>query len=135
MPRCRYIASTSAAITLGAVLLMTLVAPPATTPARAEEPVSHQHSAAPFVSKAQIRRFKAALRLTAEQERYWPPVAAALRNVRLGRRPMAAASNAVRLWAFVSAAKPLFDTLSIEQRRVARRLVERLGFGAFVATL
>jgi hypothetical protein len=136
MVRCRHHTSIGAAVALGAVLLVAAAATPLTTAAAAgaDEP-SYRYSQGTFVSSAQIRRFKAALRLTAEQEQYWPPVAAALRHVRLRRRSMAAANEAVRLWALVAAAKPLFDTLNVEQKRVARRLVEALGFGAFIATL
>jgi hypothetical protein len=88
-----------------------------------------------YLSNAQIGRYKVALRLTAEQERYWPAVAAALRNMRVGNRAMAVAANALGLRQLVTAARPLFERLDDGQKQVAMRLVEQLGFGAFVAAL
>jgi hypothetical protein len=88
-----------------------------------------------FISNAQINRFKAALRLTAEQERHWPAIAAALRKMRLDSRAAAFANNALSMRQLVAAARPLFHTLDDNQKRVAMQLVQSLGFGAFVAAL
>jgi hypothetical protein len=87
------------------------------------------------ISNAQIGRLKAALRLTREQERHWPAVATALRHVRLGNQATAVAVNALGLQELVSAARPLFQSLDDNQKLVALRLVDSLGFGAFVAAL
>jgi hypothetical protein len=88
-----------------------------------------------LMSEAQIRRFKVALRLTAEQERHWPAVASVLRTMRLGNRAMAMMANSMSLQELVSAATPLFHSLDDGQKQVAMRLVQRLGFGALVAAL
>jgi hypothetical protein len=88
-----------------------------------------------LMSERQIRRFKSALRLTAEQERHWPAVASVLRTMRLGNRAMAMMANSMSLQQLVSAATPLFHSLDDGQKQVALRLVERLGFGPFVAAL
>jgi len=87
------------------------------------------------MSEAQIRRFKAALRLTAEQERHWPAVAPVLRTMRIGNRAAAMVTNAMSLQRLVSVARPLFHSLDDGQKQVALRLVQSLGFGPFVAAL
>lgn len=87
------------------------------------------------MSEAQIRRFKAALRLTAEQERHWPEVASVLRTMQLGNRAAAMVTNAMSLQRLVSVARPLFHSLDDGQKKVALRLVQSLGFGPFVAAL
>ena len=88
-----------------------------------------------FMTEAQIKRFKMALRLNAEQKRYWPAVASVLRTMRLGNRAMAVANNALSLRRLVSAATPLFRSLDDGQKQTALRLVRSLGFGPFVAAL
>ena len=123
---------------VGAVALATAATSLTTTAVRAEESeyLQRQHlQTGAFLSNTQIGRYKAALRLNAEQERYWPAVAAALRNVRVGNRVVAVAANALGLRQLVTAARPLFERLDDSQKQVAMRLVEQLGFGAFVAAL
>lgn len=88
-----------------------------------------------LMSERQIRRFKAALRLNADQERYWPAVASVLRTMRLGNRAAAMVTNATSLPRLVSVARPLFHSLDDGQKQVALRLVQSLGFGSFVAAL
>jgi hypothetical protein len=119
---------------VGAVALAIAGTSLVTTAVRADE-LAFYHRNSVFISEAQIRRFKAQLRLNVEQERHWPAVAAALRNMRLGNRAAAIAANAFGLSQIVSAARPLFHTLDDEQKRIALRLVQSLGFGAFVAAL
>jgi hypothetical protein len=122
----------------GAVLLAAGMTSLAGTVVRAEEYAHVQRQslqAGTVISNAQISRFKAALRLTAEQERHWPAVAAALRSMRLGNRMVEVAANAFGVRRLVSAARPLFESLNDDQKLVALRLVESLGFGAFVAAL
>jgi len=87
------------------------------------------------MSEAQMRRFKAALRLTAEQERHWPAVASVLRTMRTGNQAMAMMVNSMSLQELISAATPLFHSLDDGQKEVALRLVQRLGFGPLVAAL
>ena len=120
---------------VGAVALATAGTSLGTSAVRAQEIGYIQRQVGVAMSGAQIGRFKAALRLTREQERHWPAVAAALRHIRLGGRAAAVAVNSLGLQRLVSAAMPLFETLNEDQKRVALRLVESLGFGAFVAAL
>jgi hypothetical protein len=123
---------------VGAVALATAGTLAAPTVVHAEEgqAVERQYArAGGFVSEAQIRRFKAALRLTAEQERHWPAVASVLRTMRLGNQAMAVMANSMSLRQLVSAATPLFHSLDDDQKQVALRLVQSLGFGPLVAAL
>jgi hypothetical protein len=120
---------------VGAVALATAGTGLATSTVRAEEVGYVQRQVGVAMSSAQIGRFKAALRLSREQERHWPAVAAALRHIRVGGRAAAVAINSWSLQQLVSAAMPLFETLDENQKRVALRLVESIGFGAFVAGL
>jgi hypothetical protein len=108
---------------------------PVTSVRAGEGGYAQTHEASGFMTEGQIRRMKAALRLSAEQERHWPAVASALRGIRLGNRATAVAYNAFGLQRLVSAAMPLFRTLDDDQKRVAMQLVDSLGFGAFVAAL
>lgn len=123
---------------VGAVALATTVGSLAPTAVRADESVfqrQHVQQVGAFISDAQIGRFKAALRLTVEQERHWPAVAAALRRMRLGTQAAALAADSFSLRRLVSAAKPLFYSLDDNQKRVALQLVQSLGFGSLVAAL
>ena len=122
----------------GAVVLAAGMTSLATTAVRADESGSFQQrylQAGTPVTTAQISRFKAALRLTAEQQRHWPAVAAALRDMRLGNRATTVALNAFGLQRLVAAATPLFRSLDDDQKQVALQLVDSLGFGAFAAAL
>jgi hypothetical protein len=83
---------------------------------------------------AQIARIKTALRLTREQERYWPPVEAALRDIvaqmphDTGRR--AASPPPVdqdRVQRLTSAAMPLIMTFDEAQKREVRRIARNMG--------
>jgi hypothetical protein len=121
----------------GVVALATTGATLTTTTVRADESRYHQQpvQVGIMLSDAQITRYKAALRLNAEQERYWPAVAAALRSMRVGNRMAALAANSLGLRQLMSAARPLYDRLDDGQRQVAMRLVQSLGFGSFAAAL
>jgi hypothetical protein len=123
---------------VGAIALATTGTFPVSTAVHAEERTSVERQyarAGGFMSEAQIRRFKAALRLTAEQERHWPAVASVLRTMRIGNRAAAMVTNAMSLQRLVSVARPLFHSLDDGQKQVALRLVQSLGFGPFVAAL
>jgi hypothetical protein len=83
---------------------------------------------------AQVARIKTALRLTREQERYWPPVEAALRDIvaqmphDTGRR--AASPPPVdqgRVERLTSAAMPLIMTFDEAQKREVRRIARNMG--------
>ena len=100
-----------------------------------------------LLSESQIIRFKTALRLDREQERYWPAVATALRGLRreasqdaglvrqLADRATEIAVEALGLRRLMSAAMPLYERLDDSQKQVALRIVTSMGFGGFVAAL
>ena len=108
-----------------------------------------QVSASSSMAESRIAQFKAALRLSPEQERHWPRVAAALRQIvqsynsdesnsgGLMRRIGTSASNVVlsadALRHLVSAAQPLMKTLDSEQKQHALVLARHMGFGGVAA--
>jgi hypothetical protein len=87
------------------------------------------------LTRAQIGHVKAALRLTREQEQYWLPVEAALRDltgrgvhgVTVAARP--AVLDQAKLQRLVSAAMPLLMTLDDGQKRHAAALARSMGLG------
>lgn len=97
---------------------------------------------------ARVAAIKAGLKLTAEQERLWPPVEDAIRSAaaerfsrveqrremrenrqqadfmqRLERRSTRMTENAQRTNALATALRPLWDTFSEDQKRIAPRLM------------
>ena len=108
-----------------------------------------QVSASSSMAESRIAQFKAALRLSPEQERHWPRVAAALRQIvqsynsdesnsgGLMRRIGTSASNVVlsanALRHLVAAAQPLMKTLDPEQKQHALVLARHMGFGGVAA--
>ncbi|MGH7247877.1 MAG: hypothetical protein ACREH9_07205 [Pseudomonadota bacterium] len=84
---------------------------------------------------AQIATIKRRLHLTPEQERMWPPVEVALRNIalareRAARRPGALAAidaNSAEVQQFKYAAMPLLMSFSDEQTDEARNLARAMG--------
>jgi hypothetical protein len=87
------------------------------------------------LTSAEIVRVKSSLRLTAEQERAWPPVETALAEmgrqqialIRRGQQPRISPTDwpPGRLYA---AAGPLLQTLRPDQKEAVRRLCRSLGF-------
>jgi zinc resistance-associated protein len=97
-----------------------------------------------------IARFKAALRLTPDQERHWPRVESALREIarnsdqaegteqrgmlrRIGTRATEMVLSAAAVKRLVSAAQPLMKTLDDEQKSKAMQLARAMGFGSVAA--
>ena len=95
-----------------------------------------------------IARFKAALRLTPDQQRHWPRVEAALRAMdrnkdaddgdrgmlrRIGHRAVDLVISAASIQRLVSAARPLMKTLDDEQRSQALVLARAMGLGSVAA--
>lgn len=97
-----------------------------------------------------IARFKAALRLTPDQERHWPRVESALRDIargseqadggeqrgmlrRIGSRATEMVLSAAAMKRLVSAAQPLMKTLDDEQKSKALQLARAMGFGSVAA--
>jgi hypothetical protein len=93
-----------------------------------------------------VVRIKSVLRLTSEQERYWPPVEAALRNIarqqaqvepagfvrRISRRVVAVVLNSAAVERLAVAARPLIAKLDQEQMRAASGLAQEMGLGPVV---
>jgi len=100
-------------------------------------PVAH----AGFVlTDGQIHRMKATLRLTRLQERYWPPIEAALHELarELSHKSAAgegraAAVDQARVQRLASVAYPLLMTLDESQKRDAMAFVRAMGLGDLVA--
>jgi hypothetical protein len=91
--------------------------------------------------QAQIVQMKAALKLTRDQEPYWPPVEALLRDIARQQaklRPAAAQPGAngpvkmiihdADMQRLTSVAFPLLVALREDQRRDALRLAQAMGF-------
>jgi hypothetical protein len=92
--------------------------------------------------EARIAGVKASLRLRADQERYWPRIASAIRAYANRPRPNGdssegalkrAATKALYAQRIASAAAPLMKVLDSEQRQVAVGLIQALGFGHLAA--
>jgi hypothetical protein len=90
------------------------------------------------ITNAQISQFKATLRLTAAQERYWAPVEAALRDmgnrqaqrVASGgfvQRLKAITLDAAGLRRLTSAAMPLLKSLDDDQKQSAMHVARAMG--------
>jgi hypothetical protein len=93
-----------------------------------------------------IVRIKSALRLTPEQEAYWPPVEAALRGVarqqahsepsgfvrQFSRRVVSIVLNSAAVERLAVAVRPLVAKLSEEQMRSACGLAREMGLGPVV---
>jgi len=106
-----------------------------TLPAAAQEIISeapakpaHVSAFRTAMSEVAILRYRAALKLTASQEKYWPAVASALR--RLAREPNVD-ENAVRR--FVPAVSPLLATLDDSQKQTAMTLVRQSGLAQYAS--
>ena len=96
------------------------------------------------IPRINITRIKSILKLTAEQQAYWPPVEAALRD--LARRQAAEANSLVtRVSSFVTdsrtiakigaAARPLVRVLDDRQKADAVMLVREMGLGHVLAAM
>ncbi|MGN6284286.1 MAG: hypothetical protein ACTHM2_03950 [Afipia sp.] len=80
------------------------------------------------MSEVAILRYRAALKLTAAQEKYWPAVASALRA--LAREPQI---NEAAVRRFAPAASALFASLDDHQRQVAMGLVQKAGLTQYAS--
>ena len=83
----------------------------------------------PVVTAGHIAGLKAALRLTSEQQRYWPAVASALRAIS-GR-----SANADAVSRVISAAQPLINSLTAQQRQAGMRVIRASGFSSLASAL
>ncbi len=128
-----------------------LVAKPRAEPRVTVSPALPPISKAPVLSAsrydglltaAEINRIKLSLKLTSEQESYWPPVAAILRE--LGQQQMSQVDagqkldysmNGAMAQRFYFAASPLLQTLSEEQKSEVRRRARMMGLEAYASYL
>jgi hypothetical protein len=101
----------------------------ASTPARATKPVSTN-----VFNDAQIASIKARLRLTADQQRYWPAVETALRGItyskdssRKSSKLAAVDPNSPAIQQLKSAAMPLIMSFSEQQKDEVRQLARLMG--------
>jgi hypothetical protein len=114
------------------IVLMSMSAPAFAQEASVETTQSIDHTAKPSMfrsamSEVAILRCRAALKLRAEQEKYWPAVASALRS--LSRGPVT--EDTVRRAA--PAMSPLLATLDDHQRQVAMSFAQRAGLAQYAA--
>jgi hypothetical protein len=96
-----------------------------------------------------IARVKHALHLTAEQERYWPPVESALRGIarrqahaeagglvhRISHRVVSIVLNGTAVRRLAVAARPLIAALRDDQKQSAVALAQEMGLGPVLAAL
>jgi hypothetical protein len=80
------------------------------------------------MSEVAIMRYRAALKLKAEQAKYWPAVASALRV--LAREPQV---NEAAVRRFAPAASALFASLDEDQKRTAMGLVQSAGLQQYAS--
>ena len=105
---------------------------------RAAEPHRTANPRGAVFNDAQIASVKQRLNLTPSQERMWPPVEAALRELAY-KKPAAGAArptldpNSPEVARLKSAAIPLVMSFSFEQQRELRTLAHLIGLGSMVA--
>lgn len=80
------------------------------------------------MSEVAILRYRASLKLRAEQQKYWPAVANALRI--LAREPQV---NEAAVRRFAPAASALFASLDENQKQTAMGLVQRAGLTQYAS--
>jgi len=80
------------------------------------------------MSEVAIVRYRASLKLKAEQMKYWPAVASALRT--LAREPQL---NEAAVRRFAPAASALFASLDEDQKRTAMGLVQKAGLQQYAS--
>ena len=80
------------------------------------------------MSEVAILRYRSALKLKAEQEKYWPAVASALRA--LAREPQVTEASVRR---FAPAVAPLLATLDDNQRQVAMTIAQKAGLTQYAS--
>lgn len=120
---------------------------PAMSAAHASESASF--GAEQGATSIDVGRIKRVLRLRVQQERYWPPVEAALRNLarrqaqsepgglvhRISRRVVAVVLDSAAIQRLAAAARPLIAVLDAEQMQAASGLAQEMGLGPVVAAL
>ncbi len=95
-----------------------------------------------MLTAIEIRRMRMSLRLTREQEPYWPPVEQALMEIsaqqaamlRAGQDPKDAIGIAAGMRVY-SAARPLLDQLREDQKALVRARARAMGFGSIAGSI
>jgi hypothetical protein len=96
-----------------------------------------------------VARIKSVLHLTPEQEPYWPPVEAALRDLarrqapaesaglmrRIGSKVVSIVLDSTAIHRLAVAARPLIARLDATQMQAAHGLAQEMGLGPVVAAL
>ena len=96
-----------------------------------------------------IGRIKRVLQLTSEQEKYWPPVEAALRDIahrqtraepgglvhRISHRVVSIALDGAAVTRLARVARPLIERLRDDQKQGALALAQEMGLGPVLAAL
>ena len=118
---------------LAGVIALTAIAPASATKFR---PTAHVGA---VLTDGQIHRMKAALKLTRLQEQYWPPIEAALREMKreLSHRSAAGEGRALdqaKVQRLASVAYPLLASLDEGQKRDAMALARAMGLGSLAAS-
>lgn len=101
-----------------------LGASPTETTAPKKKPSMFQSA----INEVAIVRYRSALKLKADQMKYWPAVASALRA--LAREPEV---NEAAVRRFAPAASALFASLDEDQKRTAMSLVQQAGLQQYAA--
>jgi hypothetical protein len=122
------------------------IAPPAAAAPRAPEPRQAERKAPPrppkpdnhVLNDAQISSIKARLRLTPDQERYWPGVEAALRGIaykvnKSGGKLASIDPESNEVQQLKSAAFPLIMMFNEQQKSEVRQLVQIMGLQRLAA--
>lgn len=98
-------------------------------------PASHSASG---LNEGHIARLRAVLRLTPDQQRYWPAVASALRSyihAQRGEGYGQRASSAYSVARVAAAARPLVARLTDEQKQAAMNLASSVGLSHLASAL
>jgi len=106
--------------------------------------------AAQETASIDIARVKRVLQLTPEQEKFWPPVEAALRDIahrqgdveptgglvhRISHKVISIALDGAAVGRLARAARPLIERLSDDQKQGALALAQEMGLGPVLAAL
>lgn len=133
----------------GAFVLAMIGLLPELSIAGASEFTTTDSDVARAAASINIGRIRSALRLTAEQQPYWPPVEAALRDLarrqaqaepagfvkRVSNRVVSIMLDSAAIERLAVAARPLIGVLDDDQRRAAAGLAHEMGLGPVVAAL
>lgn len=113
---------------IAVVFLVAMATPLAAQEAEVAAPAAKVSVWRVAASEVAIARYRAALKLTAAQEKYWPAVASALRT--LARLPKVDEDAVRRVAPSVS---PLLASLDDHQRQVAMGLVQKAGLAQYAS--